>query len=239
MPEANDVMTLARNKVGLASVPLGSDHNEITAWYGVDGPWCAMFVSWVLAHAGFSSDGGQTLSVPGVTQTTAHGWSYVPYMLNNFRDAGRAVSDPQPGLIVIYDWDGDGVPDHTGLVDAVNADGTIYAVEGNHYDRVDRVYRQRYLIEAFCTLPYASAPNPPAPPARPQNVPPFPGYCSMGSCDNITRQVQQRLLNRGWQIQVDGIFGRQTDQVVRAFQAKKGLEVDGVVGPQTWNALWS
>lgn len=36
---------------------------------------------------------------------------------------------------------------------------------------------------------------------------------------------------------VDGNFGAKTDEAVRAFQKKKGLEVDGEVGPLTWNAL--
>ena len=36
---------------------------------------------------------------------------------------------------------------------------------------------------------------------------------------------------------LDGVFGSDTDKAVRAFQKKKGLEVDGEVGPLTWNAL--
>lgn len=38
-------------------------------------------------------------------------------------------------------------------------------------------------------------------------------------------------------LSVDGSFGAKTDEVVRAFQKKKGLLVDGEVGPLTWNAL--
>jgi peptidoglycan hydrolase-like protein with peptidoglycan-binding domain len=33
---------------------------------------------------------------------------------------------------------------------------------------------------------------------------------------------------------VDGVFGKKTEDAVKAFQTSKGLEVDGVVGPVTW-----
>jgi peptidoglycan hydrolase-like protein with peptidoglycan-binding domain len=55
------------------------------------------------------------------------------------------------------------------------------------------------------------------------------------------RAAQQRLLELGYtQVgEVDGIFGTNTQEAVRAFQTAQGLEVDGVIGPKTWNALFS
>ena len=52
-------------------------------------------------------------------------------------------------------------------------------------------------------------------------------------------RVQSRLRDRGWKISVDGTFGPATESTVKAFQAEKGLAVDGIVGPATWAALWT
>jgi peptidoglycan hydrolase-like protein with peptidoglycan-binding domain len=39
------------------------------------------------------------------------------------------------------------------------------------------------------------------------------------------------------QLPVTGIFGRQTRSAVRSFQAREGLQVDGVIGETTWSSL--
>lgn len=241
MPTAQIVLNQATGKLGVGETPPGSNHNEITTWYGADGPWCAMFVSWCLAHGGFSSDAGATLNLPGIVKTTPKGWAYVPYLLNALRTAGWFVPNaPQPGDIVIYEWDGGkSAPDHTGLVESVVADGSIVAIEGNRNDEVERVQRNTSVIVGFGRVPYDGVQVTPPPPVKASpGVPPFPGFCSLGSRDNITRRVQQKLQSRGWTLAVDGIFGAETDAVVRAFQRKKNLEVDGIVGPITWNTIF-
>jgi peptidoglycan hydrolase-like protein with peptidoglycan-binding domain len=40
-------------------------------------------------------------------------------------------------------------------------------------------------------------------------------------------------------VQIDGIFGPDTDGAVRGFQQALELSVDGIVGPLTWRALVS
>ena len=49
------------------------------------------------------------------------------------------------------------------------------------------------------------------------------------------RQVQ--LLQQALGIQVDGVFGTETEEAVSHFQSSKGLSVDGVAGPATLAAL--
>lgn len=69
---------------------------------------------------------------------------------------------------------------------------------------------------------------------------PWPGeHLHRGSHGPSVVTLQARLAERGWNVGVDGEFGRQTDTVVRAFQAEKHLDGDGVVGPDTWDALWT
>jgi peptidoglycan hydrolase-like protein with peptidoglycan-binding domain len=58
-----------------------------------------------------------------------------------------------------------------------------------------------------------------------------------GAQHHPVRTLQQLLRAHGEAVVVDGIFGRRTEAGVRALQGSKGLAVDGIVGPRTWQAL--
>lgn len=58
-----------------------------------------------------------------------------------------------------------------------------------------------------------------------------------GSTGTSVRHLQCMLNFWGYDLDVDGIFGKQTNGAVRDFQGDHGLAVDGIVGPQTWEAL--
>lgn len=51
--------------------------------------------------------------------------------------------------------------------------------------------------------------------------------------------VQVKLNHSGLKTEVDGLFGAQTDKQVRQFQIEHGLAVDGIVGEETWTAMFN
>lgn len=86
-------------------------------YYGESGvPYCAMFVSWVFDQAGAKCAG-----LPG---------AYCPTMLSAASSRVVAVRSAQPGDIVYFDWGGDRVPDHVGIVEQNNG-SYITTIEGN------------------------------------------------------------------------------------------------------------
>lgn len=61
-----------------------------------------------------------------------------------------------------------------------------------------------------------------------------------GARGNLTRIIQRRLIAQGYSLRygADGAFGQETYNKVRQFQRAKDLTVDGIVGKNTWKALF-
>ncbi|AEB75910.1 hypothetical protein ADU80_12445 [Clostridium botulinum] len=59
-----------------------------------------------------------------------------------------------------------------------------------------------------------------------------------GARGNITKIIQKILINKNYKIQADGIFGEATVNSIKHFQGNKNLVQDGVVGKNTWKALF-
>lgn len=130
MSAAKNVLYCARQWIGYSrwddpepGTVFGRWYAELVgdSYFGESGvPYCAMFVSYCLNWAGVEAAG-----LPG---------SYVPWILSANSDAGRLVAneDAQPGDLVMFDWQGDGVADHIGIVEENHPDeGWMQTIEGN------------------------------------------------------------------------------------------------------------
>ena len=130
MSAAKNVLYCARQWIGYSrwddpepGTVFGRWYAELVgdSYFGESGiPYCAMFVSYCLNWAGIDAAG-----LPG---------AYVPWILSANSDAGRLVAneDAQPGDLVMFDWQGDGVADHIGIVEENHADeGWMQTIEGN------------------------------------------------------------------------------------------------------------
>ena len=109
--------------VGDREEPPGSHRCDFTEWYGVPGPWCAMFVSWCFVQAGSTASARASLLVR-------------PHLMNDAQRGANSLSITRTPLnadLAVFDLDGDGVPDHIGMFDRwLDAGETRYqTVEGN------------------------------------------------------------------------------------------------------------
>jgi hypothetical protein len=242
MTTPSSVLALARADLGYEESPPDSNRSKFGAWYGMDGaPWCAMAVSCWFYAAGLP-----------LAFTTPKGFSYCPFGIDGFRARGELVpvAQAQPGDVVFFDWNGDKVADHVGIV--VSGGLVLTTIEGNTTsgDAGDQsngggvFQRQRAasLVLAVGRPAWSSAPTP-APPGPAPSSPPWPGRVLALTTPNMTgndvRTYQGQMAKRGWKLGVDGVFGPQSHDVTIAFQREKGLTRDGQVGPVTWRAAWT
>ena len=116
------VIAIAEKELGYSETPAGTNRTKYGTWFGYDGvAWCGMFVSWCFDKAGLP------LGKIGFTKGFAGcqtAWAY-------FSKAGLLVTDPQPGDIVFFDWNGDGRYDHTGIYVKKLTPSTFETIEGN------------------------------------------------------------------------------------------------------------
>jgi peptidoglycan hydrolase-like protein with peptidoglycan-binding domain len=63
------------------------------------------------------------------------------------------------------------------------------------------------------------------------------GAVQLGNDGAGVREAQRLLHAHGYNLQADGDFGSSTRDAVRAFQRSRGIEVDGLIGPNTLREL--
>lgn len=60
---------------------------------------------------------------------------------------------------------------------------------------------------------------------------------SYGSSGSDVRELQKKLNENGYSLEVDGQFGSKTQAAVKDYQKKNNLQVDGIAGKNTWGSL--
>lgn len=241
MTTAAKVIAVASSHLGVSESPAGSNRVFYNEWYGVNGiSWCATFVSWVLDRSGLPE-------LHGIQNEK--GSAFCPYIESYFRKHGRWQGSPQKGAIVFFDWDGDGVSGHIGIVDTIINQNEVITIEGNtsatdnsNGGQVQRRSRFSHQIRGYGIPLYQAQASEPALASlsyqelgEPQLY-----LASPKKSGEIVRHVQNRLLELGYSVGhagADGIYGMDTETAVKKFQQDKSLEVDGWIGKETWHAL--
>ena len=89
----------AQGELGTKEHPAWSNRCKYTEWYGMTGPWCAMFCTWVdqtcTRRAGSFARGDLVRLRPSRIVSDARRG------INGL----SVTSDPRPGDLVCYDWD--------------------------------------------------------------------------------------------------------------------------------------
>jgi hypothetical protein len=177
--------------------------------------------------------------------------AYTVYHAEDFQNAGlwksgttdNIIKYTYPGCVVFFDWGGTnviGAIDHVGYVVQNLKDGRLITLEGNTSDAVKLRVRGADVIAGFGTPKY-DAPAPVI--IKPVNKYPYKaGTIVQKGWQNSkgVKLVQARLNTMGYRPKLmdDGDFGTKTEMAVKWFQRMAGIEVDGMVGPETWGKLF-
>lgn len=95
-------------------------------WYGFNSHvhWCACFTSYIAAECGCIQS--------GVCPKSAIVDDWISFYKKQHRWAGRNYI-PHSGDFILFDWEGDGQPDHIGIVESCDGK-TVHTIEGNSRD---------------------------------------------------------------------------------------------------------
>jgi Putative peptidoglycan binding domain/CHAP domain len=224
-----DVLNKAQSQVGTSEFPPNSNKTPYGLWYApsLNGQkWCAMFVSWVFHHANHPLGNIQT----------KNGIHHCQSAHNYYKEKGKLTANPEPGDIVIYDWEGNGHADHIGIFIrwTSTAKTAIEAYEGNtstsnNSDGGSVMIRTRAhnLIKSFINPGVYTE----------TAVTPVATILSKGARGSFVTQIQKYLYDIGYTIEIDGWFGKQTEDLLKEYQSKNVMAVTGMADALTIGAL--
>lgn len=171
---------------------------------------CRGFTRWVLSQAGCG-----TIQGAGATSQ----WNDN----SNWSQKGEIKDMPSGAVCCVFKKSGSKM-EHTGL--HIGGGNIIHcSVEVKRGKTTDRGW-------THYAIPKGMEGDTPVPTTKPT--------IRRGSTGEYVTECQRDLIKLGYSVGpsgADGVFGRNTETAVKAFQAKMGLTSDGIVGAKTWEAL--
>lgn len=239
--KASQLQTVLKKYVGLKESPPNSNNVIFNTRYykrpvqdgtppGYKYPWCVVFL-W----SGFDELGANDLFYGGGKTASCSA------LMRDAQKRGAWVSDRKAlrlGDLAIFDFENDGQLDTNHIGFLVSNDGRyLHTIEGN----TSRSGSQSNGGEVLEQLRgYSLCIGGVRPAYQPEEVliTPPPAVLKLGYKGPDVVTLQTRLNKLGFSCGAnDGDFGPRTLEAVKAYQAAKGLVVDGVVGKMTWSAL--
>lgn len=170
--------------------------------------WCGCFVAWAMSQNNIEPQFGPT-------DTDRWMWA------QSWLQFGQPCM-PIRGAVMVFTREGGG---HVAFLDSITASGDYKVLGGNQSDAVN-IATQKASSFLGARWPDGF----PLPAHDPSAMP----MIEQGDEGPAVSEAQRLLCG----VEVDGDFGPTTDQATRTFQIAKSLEVDGVIGPNTWEALY-
>jgi len=226
MPERVPWLEYLSHHIGLKEIP-GPRHNRLIVdwgrkagidwWNNDEDAWCAVAVNGALVHCGYPS-----------TRSA---------LARAFTRYGTRLGKPVRGAIVVFPRGSNPLYGHVGIVDRVNANGTVTVVNGNVGDEVRRsVFRIASILPEGIRWPPGAEPPRGSAPYR-QDEPLGVRVLQLGSRGPDVAALQSDLNVLNYDLAVDGDFGGRTRDAVMRFEARRGLGADGVADPAMLAAL--
>ena len=226
---AKKIIEIAVGELGVKESPANSNRQKYGKEYGVNGTaWCCQFVWWLFKKAGAAAlfYGGKKTA-------------YCPTLMNYYKKQGQFVTKNfEPGDIIFFDFNGNGQPDHVGIVEKITGD-VIYTIEGNtsvgndsNGGQVMRRNRSKKNVLGVGRPNYDEVAK--------ETVEVTVETLKKGSRGDNVKALQILLIGYGYDCGkhgADGDFGANTEKAARDYQEKNKLTVDGIVGKNTWNKL--
>lgn len=224
MAKAEDIIKVAIKEIGTKENPPESNKVKYNKWYygkdveGAQYPWCACFVSWVFAQVDAS------LVKKSASCVNMADW---------FKQQGRFhTGKPKAGDVVFFKFGTNNrYTNHVGIVESVNANGSINTIEGNtSTTSQDNGGCVMARVRRTCIVGYGR-------PAYEESTISTRPTLKKGNRGAHVAELQRLLCKHGFPTTEDGIFGKATEIQVIAFQGLHGLVKDGIVGQKTWDKL--